>query len=357
MNMKTTYLLFFITAVVAITSAKAQVKIGAPTGAAAPNSGAILDAGNTAATAATYKGIYLPQVALSANNVYGLNTAGSAVAVNGMLIYNTATAGSGTTAVTPGTYIWNNSVWNPVNTFATIVNSKNIYEGDGTLTGNRNVGEAGFNLGFTGGNVGMGTTTPTNQLQVVAATATTDPVCFAGLQPADATAIGTLVTDINGVIRVRSANTISAVRVTGNLTNIPNENASFNYIDGLSSPMITFDNLGEFSGHTFTAMQAGLYQVTFKINYDQYPTTTTSNGTTITNDGGDGYLARVLMSGSSVYGKITVPEANHYPSSNTVTTSILSKLTKGGKVTFQVYITGASGVHTASYVADIVRID
>jgi len=356
MNVKTTYLLFFITAIVAINSAKAQVKVGIPTGA--PNSGAVLDASNTAATAATYKGIYLPQVALTANNVYGLNTAASAVAVNGMMIYNTATAGTGTTAVTPRIYIWNNSVWNPVNTFATIVNSKNIYEGDGTLTGNRTVNQAGFNIGFTGGNVGIGTTTPVNQLHVVAATATTDPVRFAGLQPADATAIGTLVTDINGVIRVRSANTISAVRVTGNLTNIPDGNGYFDYIDGLGSPMITFDNLGEFSGHTFTAKQAGLYQATFKINYDQYPKTTTSNGTTITNDDGDGYLARIIMGGLSTFGKITLPEANHYPSSITVTNIALLQLTKGKTVTFQVYLWGATGgVHTASYVVDIVRID
>jgi hypothetical protein len=353
MNVKTTYLLFFITAIVAINSAKAQVKVGTSTGA--PNSGAILDAGNTAATAATYKGIYLPQVALTANNVYGLNTAASAVGVNGMLIYNTATAGSGATAVTPGIYVWNNSVWNVVNTSATIVNSKNVYEGNGTLTGNRNVSEAGFNLGFTGGNVGIGITTPTNQLQVVAAT---DPVCFAGLQPADTTAIGTLVTDINGVVRVRSANTISAVRVTGNLTNIPNGNGYYDYIDGLGSPMITFDNLGEFSGHTFTAKQAGLYQVTFKINFDQYPKTTTSNGTTSTNDNGDGYLARNIMGGLSTFGKITLPEANHYPSSNTVTNIALLQLTKGKTVTFQVFLWGATGgVHTASYVADVVRID
>jgi hypothetical protein len=346
-------LVIFAAAMAAASGVKAQVMLGTPAGA--PNSGAILDAGNTAATATTYKGIYLPQVALTANNVYGLNTTGSAVAVNGMMIYNTATAGTGTTAVAPGIYIWNNSVWNLVNTSAIAGNmNTNIYKEDGTLTGNRNVNQAGFNLGFTGGNVGMGTTMPTNQLHVVAAPAT-DPVRFVGLQPADATATGILVTDNDGVIRSQSATSVSAVSYTGNISYATDSTNYFN--DATASHTKVIDNQSEFSGHTFTATQAGLYQVTFTINYTQR--------TSIT-DGGDGYLGYASINVgtstsapnySTCIGKISNNESGGQTYNQNVTNTDLVKLTAGQVIQFQSMVYGSTGGVTANYIINIVRVN
>ena len=106
-------LLLLITFIVITTApVLAQVTIGST---AQPNAGALLDLNNVSATTTTYRGVLLPQVTLSATAVYGLNTAGSAAAVDGMLVYNTVTVGTGATAVIAGTYIWQGSVWNLVN--------------------------------------------------------------------------------------------------------------------------------------------------------------------------------------------------------------------------------------------------
>ena len=110
--MQNKLLLLFFFIVIAATPLLAQVTIGS---SAPPNAGALLDLNNTAATTTTYRGVLLPQVALSSTNIYGLNTAGNAVAINGMLVYNTVTAGAGATAVIAGTYIWQGGAWNLVN--------------------------------------------------------------------------------------------------------------------------------------------------------------------------------------------------------------------------------------------------
>lgn len=110
--MKNKFTLLALLAMMAVT-ANAQINIGSTV---APNDGAILDASNTSAASTKYKGIYLPQVALTSSVTYGLNTVNNPASVTGgMMVYNTATAGSGTTAVIPGLYIWQNSVWNLVN--------------------------------------------------------------------------------------------------------------------------------------------------------------------------------------------------------------------------------------------------
>ncbi|RTY90239.1 hypothetical protein [Flavobacterium sp. GT3R68] len=60
-------------------------------------------------------GVVIPQVALTANNVsapvVNPQTAGAPIA--GTMIYNTATAGAGGTAVTPGFYYWDGTIWLP----------------------------------------------------------------------------------------------------------------------------------------------------------------------------------------------------------------------------------------------------
>ena len=77
---------------------KAQVGIGIAT----PNAAAILD------LTAINKGLLIPRVALIATNG---STAPITSPVTSLLVYNTASAASGSTAVTPGFYYWNGSAW------------------------------------------------------------------------------------------------------------------------------------------------------------------------------------------------------------------------------------------------------
>lgn len=56
---------------------------------------------------ATNKGLLIPRVALTATNTATPVTA----PVASLLVYNTATAGSGSTAVTPGFYYWSVNAW------------------------------------------------------------------------------------------------------------------------------------------------------------------------------------------------------------------------------------------------------
>ncbi|MDR0792222.1 MAG: tail fiber domain-containing protein [Chitinophagaceae bacterium] len=83
-------------------SADAQMKIGGTAGA--PNTDAYLELGNAAGS---NKGLLLPRVALTGAG----NAAPLSAHVAGMYVYNTATAGSGATAVTPGVYYNNGAGW------------------------------------------------------------------------------------------------------------------------------------------------------------------------------------------------------------------------------------------------------
>jgi hypothetical protein len=133
----------------------------------------------------TNSGILIPRVSLQSNSDV---TTVPSPAVSTM-IYNTANAGTGTAAVSPGFYYWNGSQWVRVIdsnslTAATMVSNSisgnnisttvdgvtstpvavpNIYTSNGTLTGNRTVTMSGNTLGFTGGNVGVGNSTPNGQ--------------------------------------------------------------------------------------------------------------------------------------------------------------------------------------------------
>jgi hypothetical protein len=60
--------------------------------------------------AATDKGFLPPRVVLTATNVFTPIT-GTAASAAGLLIYNTATAGSAPNNVVPGYYYWNGSAW------------------------------------------------------------------------------------------------------------------------------------------------------------------------------------------------------------------------------------------------------
>lgn len=68
-----------------------------------PDAGSILDINSSS------KGILIPRVALTATNSQSPITP---AAIEGMMVYNIATAGSIPNIVTPGFYYWNGSVWN-----------------------------------------------------------------------------------------------------------------------------------------------------------------------------------------------------------------------------------------------------
>lgn len=107
----------------------------------------------------TNSGVLIPRLALTATNVASPVTS----PVASMLIYNTANAGSGATAVTPGYYYWSGSAW--VRLIDNAAAGNNIYNTDGTLTGARTVTDGANNLTFTSstGNLNFTTTSGVNQ--------------------------------------------------------------------------------------------------------------------------------------------------------------------------------------------------
>ena len=80
--------------------AEAQTGIGTTT----PNASAKLD------VTATDRGFLPPRIALTASNVFAPIT-GTSSAASGLLIYNTATAGTAPNNVVPGYYFWNGTAW------------------------------------------------------------------------------------------------------------------------------------------------------------------------------------------------------------------------------------------------------
>lgn len=82
---------------------KAQTGIGTTT----PNASAKLDVSSSTL------GFLPPRVALTANNVFAPIT-GTSSAAAGLLIYNTATAGTAPNNVVPGYYYWNGTAWTQI---------------------------------------------------------------------------------------------------------------------------------------------------------------------------------------------------------------------------------------------------
>jgi hypothetical protein len=82
---------------ISVSMAHAQTGIGTTT----PNASAKLD------VSASDKGFLPPRIALTASNVASPITSPA----NGLLVYNTATAGTSPNNVIPGYYFWNGSAW------------------------------------------------------------------------------------------------------------------------------------------------------------------------------------------------------------------------------------------------------
>jgi hypothetical protein len=97
----------------------AQTGIGTTT----PNAAAKLDVNSAD------KGFLPPRVALTATNAFapltGLSGSTALATATGLLIYNTATAGTAPNNVVPGYYYWNGTMWIQIANGLIIDNSKN----------------------------------------------------------------------------------------------------------------------------------------------------------------------------------------------------------------------------------------
>lgn len=121
----------------------------------------------------TTKALIIPRIAL--RSIIQSTPMNSFVA--GMVIYNTATSGSGVNAVTPGLYYCDGTKWIKASAQGSATSDSSIYNTDGFLNGTRNVylnnhnlilNSTGGNLLFnsTNGRVGIGTQTPNGTLHV-----------------------------------------------------------------------------------------------------------------------------------------------------------------------------------------------
>lgn len=91
----------------------AQTGIGTTT----PNASAKLDVSSSTL------GFLPPRVALTASNAFS-PIAGTSSAATGLLVYNTASAGTGPNNVVPGYYYWNGTTWIQISGGLVIDNSK-----------------------------------------------------------------------------------------------------------------------------------------------------------------------------------------------------------------------------------------
>ena len=107
-------------AITFLSNANAQTGIGTTT----PNAAAKLDVNSTD------KGFLPPRVALTATNAFapvtGLTGATPLATATGLLIYNTATAGTAPNNVIPGYYYWNGTIWIQIANGLIIDNSKTV---------------------------------------------------------------------------------------------------------------------------------------------------------------------------------------------------------------------------------------
>ena len=109
--------LFFLT-ITFFSNVNAQTGIGTST----PNAAAKLDVSSST------KGFLPPKVALTATNSFdpitGLSGSTALATAAGLLIYNTATAGTAPNNVVPGYYYWNGTTWVQISAGLIIDNSK-----------------------------------------------------------------------------------------------------------------------------------------------------------------------------------------------------------------------------------------
>jgi hypothetical protein len=238
--------LLIVAATLSFGYANAQMKLGDnPT---TTNTNALLE------METTNKGLLLPRVALTSTTAFAPLTAH----VAGMAVYNTATAGD----VTPGYYFDNGTAW--VRVADANASVSNLYTANGTLTGARTVTMGANNLSFMGtGMIGIGTTTPSSALHVVAAT---DPIKVVGLQSGASSDLF-VSTDANGVFHTLSAAKpqVAAVTLsTATTTARGGAGSAYHFPTALllvnTIPSATVATNGDIT------LPAGTYQVVLTIN-------------------------------------------------------------------------------------------
>lgn len=135
-----------------ILTMNAQVKIG--------NNSTVVNTNSVLELESAAKGLLLPRVALISTTAFTPLTGHIA----GMTVYNTSTAGTAPTNVTPGLYYNDGTKW------ARSLGQNNIFTYyDWLKTGNLQTtatGDNSVNIYHTAGNVGIGTATPTAVLDV-----------------------------------------------------------------------------------------------------------------------------------------------------------------------------------------------
>ncbi len=172
--------------------------------------------------ASTTNGILIPQIALTATNVVApvVNPQGGAITIS-TLIYNTATV-AGVNEVVPGYYYWNGTLWislvaTPSTDWklsgnTTITEPANpITYGTSTISTTENyIGTTDANdvviasnaierlrIKKTSGNIGIGTSSPTNKLQIETTTAGETTTLSQNSFSGNSTGIGIIGTSIN----------------------------------------------------------------------------------------------------------------------------------------------------------------
>ena len=119
--MKKLCVLFLILTFLLSSMAEGQ-SVGVNDDGSAPHTSAMLDVKSAT------KGMLIPRVALTSTNV-----AGPVVSpLTSLLVYNTASAGSGGTAVTPGFYYWNGAAWEKISSSSTNLNAWSLTGNAGT---------------------------------------------------------------------------------------------------------------------------------------------------------------------------------------------------------------------------------
>lgn len=196
---------------------------------------------------------------------------------------------------------------------------------------------------------GIGTRSPTNKLTVNETKPATDPVRVIGLQDAGTNTIGTIITDNNGVLKLKDAFAISAINYTGSFkiaSNNQRQSITSNAPNSTGQTRV-MDNFAEFDGSIFKARQAGLYSVTFTVAFNQGVF-----------DDGDGYLGWININNSTSYTKVPEITTGEPVSSVSAVKKTLLQLAAGDTINF--FVTtygGGGGGATGSYAITIVRVD
>lgn len=158
----------------------------------------------------TNSGVLIPRLALTGAN--DVTTVPSRTTSE--MVYNTATAGSGVNAITPGFYFWNGSKWERIKVGAE-GEDHDWYESGATAPNSIN-----DNI-YTQGNVGIGNTSPSQKLHV------TGNARITGL--------------VNGIVKADASGNLSATTLTGSTSDVLRG-------DGTFGPGSAFgDNLGNHS--------------------------------------------------------------------------------------------------------------